>query len=166
MMNDFLYLNELNEIAAMVQRQGQKARFQPAKQEELDWLAERGIPESVRQFYAVAEPTQVVESEDVYLIPIAKMIDVNKNVMPGAVISQFGYIVIAETVSGDVFCIDTNGLEAKGQPPIYFINHDRLGSDASLEDIRINGRQITPTFREFLQRFAASKLPYDYYFEV
>jgi hypothetical protein len=163
-MDDFLYQAELNELEAMIQRHDQKAGFQPASEAELDWLAEQGIPDSVRQFYEFAEPSRVIESEGVYLIPIAKIADVNQHVMPGAVTSQFGYIVIAETVSGDAFCVNTHCLDADGQPPIYFINHDRLGSDATIKDLRNNSRLVTPTFRQFLRRFAAGTLPYDYYF--
>jgi hypothetical protein len=164
-MADFLYQTELDNLEALVQRQEKKARFQPARQAELDWLTEQGIPDSVRQFYEVAEPTRTVESEGVYLIPIAKMMDVNNNVVPGAVTSQFGYIVIAETVSGDAFCVNIHSLDADGQPPIYFANHERLVTGATIDDLRKNTRQVTPTFRQFLQRFAAGKLPYDYFME-
>lgn len=163
-MDHFVYQTELNEIKAMLQRDGQKAVFQPARQEDLEWLAGQGIPESVRQFYEGAEPSWTVESEGVFLISIAKMIDVNKNVVPGVITSKFGYIVIAETISGDVFCVNTHCLDAMGQPLIYMISHDRLGSDATVNELRENSRFITATFRRFLQRFAASTLPYDFNF--
>ncbi|MCA9955589.1 MAG: SMI1/KNR4 family protein [Anaerolineales bacterium] len=152
----------MNEIIALAQRTNQAVQFGPAPVEALNWLAAQGIPDSVRQFYALAEPGRIVESEGVYLIPVAKMMDVNQHVVPGAFSSPFGYIVIAETVSGDAYCVNIHCADVAGQPPIYLLNHERLGRDATVQDVRRNGRLVTNTFRQFLQRFAAGTLPYDY----
>ena len=162
MMADFSYEAELNEIRAMAQRTGQTAQFQPAQPASLAWLAAQGIPASVQQFYAAAEPVQTIESEGVSLISVAGMMDANQQVVPGTVTSPFGYIVIAKTVSGDAYCVNIHCVDAAGQPPIYLFNHERLMGEATVQDVRGNGRLITTTFRQFLQRFAAGTLPYDY----
>jgi hypothetical protein len=96
------------------------------------------------------------------MIPLVKIIDANRNVMPGAITTQFGFTVIAQTIGGDAYAVNTHCVDAEGEPSIYLINHARLGNDATVHDVRRNGRLITPTFRQFLQRFAAGTLPYDY----
>jgi hypothetical protein len=164
-MADFIFQTELDAIRTWIENQGQPTvRFGQAKPEALAWLAAQGVPQSVRQFYETAEPDKAIDSEGVYLIPIAKMIDENTNVVPGVVASKYGYIVIAQTISGDAYCVNTHCQDEDGQPPICLVSHDRLGSEATLNELRSNNRVVTQSFHQFLQRFAAGTLPYDIHF--
>jgi hypothetical protein len=154
------------EIAALkswLRERGEANVLRPASHEDLEQLAQLGVPAVVREFFALAEPGKLIESEGVFLVPIAQLVDANQNVVPGVAASRYGYVVIAKTVSGDAYCVDTNQPDGEGQPPIYIVNHERVSEAATQAEVQQQSRLVSKTFREFLGRFVAETLPYDYY---
>lgn len=47
--------------------------FRKAAVQDLHWLETAGAPRSIIQFYSEQEPVRDIESEGVYLIPIARI---------------------------------------------------------------------------------------------
>lgn len=141
----------------------QASLFRPASEADLRQLEQLNVPAVVRDFYAVAEPARLIEADGVFLLPISLMLDANQHTVPGVAASRYGYVVIAKTVSGDAYCLDSNALNADGQPAIYLINHERVNETATLAEITQQSRLVAHTFQEFLEKFAAKMLPYDFY---
>lgn len=164
MSQNISFESQLQALRAMLRERGESEnQFRPARQEALAWLAASGFPQSVRDFYAQAEPVTDIESEGVYLLPLARIMDANTNVIPGAISSQHGYFVIANTVSGDAYCLQVDPAHTAEQSPIYLANHEQLGAAVSLDVLQANMLLAADSFPAFLDQFAAGALPYDFY---
>ena len=155
------YAPEVEAIRAACAELGEPAAFRPAAAADLAWLSSQGYPPGVLAFFAVAEPAAEIEIEGVLLVPIRLLRDANSVAMPGLVTAPLGYPVVAKTVSGDVYCVATAEVDAAGQASIYLLPHDQLGAEVDLPGIQAAARCLAPTWRRFLQRFAAADLPYD-----
>jgi hypothetical protein len=160
--NEGIYQAEIEALTAWAAGQGSEVQLRPASQTDLEWLLSVGVPESVWQFFTRAEPASSLEAEGVYLLPIAQLRESNTAVEPGQTASKYGCIVIAETVSGDVYCMDVQQLDSEGQPPVYLVNHNQVHPDMTLQEFQANSRLVTATFRDFLGQFTAGTLPYDF----
>jgi hypothetical protein len=161
---NYLYNREIEALQFWLQAQGKDhMMLRPASQEALEQLSQLGVPESVRTFFALAEPSEDIGSEGVYLAPINRLVESNQNAVPGIAASRYGYIVIGDTVSGDAYCLDTNHLDSEGQPSVYLVNHETVGETATLNEVLAGSKLVAMTFKEFLTRFIAGTLPYDFY---
>lgn len=156
------YQSEINAIAARLGREGKNNMLQPAAVDSLNWLQQMNVPAPVRQFYAAAEPSAPVEIDGVYLLPIAQIMQANTEAVPGIAASQHQLIVIAQTISGDAYALDTNAFDTAGQTPVYLINHERVGEEASLSQIQEQSRLAAASFQEFLSQFSQGQLTDDF----
>jgi len=137
---------------------GKTPHFKKASSEDIAWLKDSGIPASILEFFTMYEPVNTIESDGVHLVPIHQLKAENTQAVPGVVVNQYGWVVIATTISGDAYCVDTR---SKGKDmSIYIVSHER-GMDATFEDIKQHSRIVAQSFDEFLQKFAQNILPYD-----
>ncbi|MCB0196898.1 MAG: hypothetical protein KDJ65_33420 [Anaerolineae bacterium] len=162
-MEHHLYQPEIEALLAQLAHQGQKLHLRAAADDDIQWLRSNGVPKNVVAFFAVAEPVQWIDIAGVEIGPISGLKGANRQAVPGIAASRYGYIVIAQTISGDVYCIDTHQVDEDGQSPIYIVNHERVGEDASRQEVKAGSRLVATSFHEFLIRFIAEDLPYDFH---
>lgn len=160
---DFIYEQELRAIQEALIRSGEVVTFGPANKQDLLYLKEIGIPDSVCQFYEKAEPGNGVEINDARLWSISNLRIENEQAVPGYIIMPLGYRVIGSTITGDAYCINLNVIDSGGQPAVFLASHDEIYEDSDEEEIRSKIVQVASTFKEFLRKFADSELPADYY---
>jgi hypothetical protein len=152
------YTARIAEIAASCRDfSGNTPQFKPASADDAAWLEAAGLPATVVTFFAAHDPVKGVESDGVYLEPVRKLRLDNTQAVPGVVVNQYGWVVIANTVSGDAYCVDTR---SEGDIPVYIVSHAR-GEDASFDDIKAHSRIVAQSFDDFLEKFAQKALPYD-----
>ena len=162
-MEHHLYQQEIEALLARLARKGSRLQARPAAEADIQWLRAKGVPESVVAFFTVAEPVRWVDIGGVEIGPVSGLKAANSQAVPGIAASRYGYVVIAQTISGDAYCIDVNHVDRDGQPPIYIVNHEKVGESASRQDVEAGSRLVAASFREFLTRFIAGDLPYDFH---
>ena len=152
---------EVNQLARLAHAEGQSLTLQPAGSEALAWLTAQNVPASLHDFYAVNDPQSDVEADGVYLRPLANLRDVNSNTPLGQLLNRHGLLIVATTVSGDLYYIDARSLDAGGEAPIYLLNHERVGLNATFVDIEGQSLLVAVSFRQFLALFLQAGLQYD-----
>lgn len=162
-MERHLYHQEIEALRARLAREGREFQTRSASDEDIQWLKAQRVPESVIAFFAAAEPVLWIDIAGVEIGPISGLKAANTQAVPGIAASRHGYVVIAQTVSGDAYCIATHQVSSDGQSPVYIVNHERVWENASRQEVEAESRLTAPSFREFLNRFIAGDLPYDFY---
>lgn len=133
------------------------AVFRPAAEADLNLLGRLGLPPSVIEFYAEHEPEDSVHGQ-ARLWTIERMIEENRDLVPGCHVVKFGYVVFASTIYGDAYCFDTHHLDARGMPRIVLISHEVVGEETTAEEAARLAKSIAVDLREFLEHFAAGDL--------
>ncbi|MCP5006020.1 MAG: hypothetical protein GY941_19090 [Planctomycetes bacterium] len=159
----FLYQNELNAIKLAKKNFGSSIRFRQAHKDDIAYLKSIGMPESVLNFYAEAEPTDCIEINYARLWPISELRIENQDAVPGYIVSPLGFLVIGTTIEGDIYCIDTNSVDSDGQPPIVMVSHDEVYEGADEKEIKAGIVKVSKTFCDFLKDFSKGTLPTDFY---
>lgn len=152
---------EVDQLARLAHAEGQSLTLQPAGSEALAWLAAQNVPASLRDFYAVNDPQFDVEADGVYLRPLANLREVNANTPLGQLLNRYGLLIVATTVSGDLYYLDARSLDSSGEAPIYLLNHERLGANATVVEIEDQSLLVAVSFRQFLALFLQAGLQYD-----
>ena len=161
-MEDHPYQQVVETLNAWLLSESQDIQLRPASDASIQWLRAMRVPESVVTFFAVAEPSRWIDIEGVEIGPIAGLKDANTQAVPGIATSQHGYVVIAKCISGDVYCLESNQEAQIEQIPIYIVNHEKIGETASKEEVEAAVRLVVTGFHEFLSKFIARDLPYDF----
>ena len=159
----FRYGDELDAIRQTFIEAGEEAKFRAASDADLEYLGSLGIPESVINFFAWAEPVDGIEIKGARLWPISELRVENEDAVPGYVIAPLHYPVIGSTLFGDVYCLDLPGVAADGEPAVMIASHDEIYEDSAPEEIPTKMSRIADSFSDFLRKFAAGELPSDYY---
>jgi hypothetical protein len=159
----FDYANEIERLGSCRPSSGSGPALREAGEQDLAQFRQLGVPEAVIDFYVLAEPARIFEYKGIWLLPISEILKSNANAVPGVASSRYGLVVVASTVSGDAYCIDINTTDEQGLPPVYIICHEKVHEDASEVEVWAGSSLFCKTFLEFLRRFVAGKLPYDYY---
>lgn len=152
-------------IAALhgwIVEQNEPIQLRPAAPDDLAWLAASGYPADVQSFFTAAEPSADLESDGVFLVSIARLRDTATNTVPSVNVMPLGFLPIAKTTSGDVYCLDTQGQTDEGEVPIRIVPHDRFSTPVEGATVRAASPQLAASFEEFLLRFAEGELPYDH----
>lgn len=159
----FTYQRELAAIQEVLAESGSSADFRPASSEDLGYLESLGIPASVREFYAMAEPSEEIEVAGARLWPISWLRVENEQAIPGYVIAPRGYPVIGSTEWGDVYCLGLAGTTTEREPAVLLASHDEIDETTAGADIAKGMVRVADSFSEFLRKFAAGELPTDFY---
>lgn len=136
---------------------------QPASKSDLEYLRQMGYPELVVQFFGKESPTETIDINGVRIYPVADIREENEMAIPGYVIVEHGYLNIASTEYGDTYCVDLNTKNAKGEPRIVLVGHDKIEEDMDPGEITDAIIPIADSFDEFLTRFKNGDLPSDYW---
>src|SRR5262245_62089722 len=80
--------------------------FSPAARKDLESLAQLKVPQNIIDFYKWLEPKDCVEIDEVRLWPIQDIVRENKDYVPGSDLLTYGFVVIANTIYGDAYCLD------------------------------------------------------------
>jgi len=137
---------------AISQRSG--TRLCPASPESVALLKELGLTGSVVDFYGRYEPAECAEIDDVRLWPIAEVVAENRDYVPGANLIGHGLIVVATTVFGDAYCIDS----VEDGSPVVLMSHDVDYEGMHASAIKSARKLIAPNFDAFLEMFVAGTL--------
>ena len=89
-------------------------------------LRELNIPDYFVDFVIDFEPVRRTFIGNVRLLPIAEIIEQNKDYVPGADVYPLGFTVFASTITGDAFCFHMNA-------------NNKLNE----HDITLHGAQVT-----------------------
>lgn len=159
-MQESEYDEAIDALNRFIQQQDEKITLRPAAEKDLRYLQQNNYPASVCAFYAQAEPSFDLESEGVYLVPIQRLVVANSEAVPGLITKPLGLPVIAQTISGDTYCLNLHQ-QKNGECPVYLVAHDQFGLGTDLATILSASHRITNTFRAFIMRFCEEELPYD-----
>jgi len=129
--------------------------FGPADSSDLDFLKKSNFPADIKQFYEKYNPVDIIEINNVRLLPISVIIDEITNYTPGYILLQYGYIVLASTIEGDVYCVKV----FDDHYSIVLASHDEIEEDQTeLLNLKYT-KEVTQTFTEFLNLFLNHGLP-------
>ncbi|MBN1916887.1 MAG: SMI1/KNR4 family protein [Verrucomicrobia bacterium] len=146
------YADVLNRIAAST-----GAIFRPAAETDLESLRSLHVPPAIIDFYAKHEPEHWVDGQ-VRLWTIGRIMEENRDMVPGCYLVAHGYVVFASTIYGDPYCFDTHYLDALGVPRIVLISHEFIGEDVTAEQAARYAKPVAADLHERLERFAAGNL--------
>jgi hypothetical protein len=151
------YESIVNEISRKLE-----VEFRSATDSEIESLYQLGLPSSIIFFYRDFAPMDCVEMANVKLWPIPHLLEENRDCIPGAYISQYGYIVFASNSFGDAYCFNLNEADPSGEVPIVFIAHDLEGlEDITKEEIeKWTFRKVADSLYDFLLKFLEEKVPF------
>jgi hypothetical protein len=148
-MNDELYRN-------ITARSGVELR--PANEDGIRQLQALSFPLNAVAFYRTAEPTSCAEINEARLLPIHDVVEENTNYVPGAYIHPHGYVVVATTIFGDVYCFDLNHATSSATAPVVLLSHEMIGSDSTKDEVERLAKRVAPAFDRFLESFGAGTL--------
>jgi hypothetical protein len=97
--------------------------FVPASAEQLAWLRQLGLPESIVNFYARANPSHFVEGWDATLLPAQAV----GRAEPGdwmASLVSLRLVVFATSPGGDAYCFDVRDSVAPNGLRVVQLSHD------------------------------------------
>ena len=126
--------------------------FRPATNADLFSLQSLGVPKSIVDFYALHEPSKCAEGQ-IRLWPIKEILQENRDLVPGAYISPFGYVVFATTFCGDTYCFDLNKIDEQTEPGIVLISHEVVSDDIDAQEAARLAKPVENNLFEFLERF-------------
>ncbi|MDJ0754740.1 MAG: hypothetical protein QNJ45_14545 [Ardenticatenaceae bacterium] len=154
------YENEIVAIVSRLNALGLAPQFQLATEGELADLAAVGIPETVLEFYKVANPAEDQLLGGVNLIPASALVDFNQNTILGEVARLNEFVIIADTDEGDAFIMPRDG--SGEQQSVYILNLD-VQEGAVGEVFAAAHAFVAPSFNDFLSMYASGRLPFAYY---
>jgi hypothetical protein len=132
-------------------------KFRAASQSDLAELRALRLPDSVVDFYARHEPSEIAEGQ-VRLSTIADMLQENRDLLPGAYVAPLGYVVFATTIGGDAYCFDVNVVSPTSEPRIVLISHEVVGKDITAESAKRLAKPVASNLYEFLEKFERIEL--------
>ena len=103
--------------------------FSKPNETEISYLKSLNLPKEVADFYVDNNPIDIIDINDVRLLPVSGIIEENTNYIPGYLLSPFGYSVIASTIEGDVYCIRYTANEYS----IVLASHDEIYEGQELQ---------------------------------
>lgn len=133
--------------------------FKKPNQAEIDYLKSLELPEEVIGFYRDYTPIDIIEVNNVRLLPISEIIEENTNYTPGFLLTALGFCVIASTIEGDVYCI----LKELNDYKIIIASHDEIYEGQELEEIMDGTKEVAKTYYDFLNFFAGRRLVASFY---
>ena len=152
----FLYEQQLKNIKKNLTAHNEMVKFRPANDNDIFYLKNCKIPESVLNYYEHAEPDDVVEINDARIWPISVLKLENERMEPGSSAFKAGYFVIGTTIFGDCYCLNLNKTKNKTEPAVVLVYHERH------KNFAVNNMQeVAKTFSEFLTLFSKGKLIVD-----
>lgn len=158
----FDFSKEIDALNAFIDEHDEPVTLKPAADQDLEWLSEQQYPEDIQAFFAAAEPDDELESEGVFLVPVRQLRTLSAQAVPGIYVTPLGFLLVANTVGGDVYCVDTGQLDEAGDAPIRIIPHDSFSSAPDALSVRAVSPVLAASFSQFLLRFVAEDLPYDH----
>ena len=133
--------------------------FRVAEVSSIEYLETLRLSEEVLAFYRKHEPADIIEINEVRLLPISEIIEENDNYTPGYLLSPHGYCAIASTIYGDIYCIKTS----EGEDQIVLASHDEISKGQELNELTQKVKIIGKSFYEFLDAFKGKRLVKSYY---
>ncbi len=133
--------------------------FKTPDKTELDYLTSLDLPDEVFNFYSRHALLDIIEINNIRLLPISVITEENTNYTPGYILAPFGFCVIASTIEGDVYCIRKTIKD-------YFIviaSHDEIYEGQNVEEIMKATKEVAKTFPDFLNAFIRKKLVVSFY---
>jgi len=159
----FLYAKELKSIKETLSNKGLSGNFSSASKEDIAYLEEIHVPDSIRNFFEHAEPSEIIEIGDARLAPVSYLQEENNDAVPGYIIFPLGFRIVGSTTCGDAFCVNINPNDSNEEPAVYLASHDEIYEDMTPEEILPKIVKVADTFRDFLLKFGKGSLPKDYY---
>lgn len=136
-----------------------KSCFSVAEVSSIEYLQKFRFSEDVLTFYRQHEPVEVIEINEIRLLPISEIKEENENYTPGYLLSPYGYCVVASTIYGDVYCIKTN----EGEDEVILASHDEIYEGQEIGELTKGIKKTGKSFYEFLDSFKDKKLVKSYY---
>jgi hypothetical protein len=146
-----------------------EGRLRPASAKSLKRAEEFGFPSELIEFYRDHEPCfgrwgyvelgfSNPEQYQRRLWGIARAREANDQ-GPMRTLFPYGYVGFAETLSGDVYCIDTNAGKKDKHPVVLFFMDDlyslKKNARSAARKLRL---EVASSFEDFLARFTAGTL--------
>jgi len=131
--------------------------FTKATDSDILYLKGLNLSDDIIDFYKKYNPKNIFEINGIRLLSINKIKEENNDYTPGYILCPRGYCVIASTIFGDVYCVDTKTKENS----IYIASHDEIDEEALELDNKIIF--ITDNFLDFLNKFVDGKLVKEFY---
>jgi ankyrin repeat protein len=140
-------------VAAYSERTG--VNFGPADPADMEELGGLGLPESVISFYRHHEPQSFLMGLKVW--PVGGVIYESTKCHPGVELLPHSVVVLASTITGDVYGYNLKELDASGEPSIYWFDHEMAGT----EELMKTAKRVADNIADFLSRAARNELDGD-----
>ena len=101
-----------------------KEEFRIPDEANVKKLRELNIPDYFVDFLIDFEPVRRTFIGNVRLLPIAEIIEENKDYVPGADVYPSGFTVFASTITGDAYCFNMNTKNEINENDIYLVSHE------------------------------------------
>lgn len=122
--------SEMRDFMKFLKRR-RKAKFAPAKEEEIQQLIKLGkekLPNEFLEVYSNMMPEHEIEIKDIVIYPMSRIKEENFNCIPGVNIYPLGFFTFASTLEGDAICIDLNDEKRA----VYQCSHSLLANGETI----------------------------------
>lgn len=143
------YKETVSHFKTQLKKAGKEIEFKPASEEDIKLLEELKIPQNIATFFAFLEPSEVIKLERVILYPIKDLYKKNTQSRMGKLLQKYNYRIVAGTTGEDVYCINLDNLDIKGQSPTYLITGNALNQD-NINNIRESCYLVGTSFSSYL----------------
>lgn len=114
-------------------------------------LRELNIPDYFVDFVIDFEPVRRTFIGNVRLLPIAEIIEENKDYVPGADVYPLGFTVFASTITGDAFCFHMNANNKLNEHDIYLVSHEELFENKDANFVISKSDFVTDSFVNLIE---------------
>ena len=130
----------------------------------IEYMKSKGYPQPVIDFFRKLDiADEYLEINGVRINHSVDLMEENEDAVPGCAMLPFGYLNIASTKYGDVYCLDTNTKNAAGEPVVVIASHEEISEDSTEEEIKESIIHTADSFTDFIDKFNKGELPSQYY---
>ena len=144
---------DLQELAQAIATKADVA-LRPASASDLAQLRALGAPPTLVAFYELFEPAEGIEFKQVRIWPASRIVEENRDYVPGADLHHHGYVVFATTEYGDTYCFDPS----EPGPSVIIMTHEVSFDELAADEIKKYRKVVAADFTDFLQRFLDEQL--------